>query len=71
MSRPEAKNCPRCTKPFHCKAGAVKECQCFGITVYPELRIFLEQHYKNCLCADCLQFLSQFPERLAEKYNEV
>lgn len=68
MSNHAAKNCPRCNKPFECKAGNITQCQCFGITVKPELKAFLEQRYNDCLCRDCLNYLQQGQNLFKEKY---
>ena len=68
MSNHASKNCPRCNKPFECKAGNISQCQCFGITVKPELKAFLEQRYNDCLCRDCLNYLQQGQTLFKEKY---
>jgi len=67
MNRHETKDCPRCNKPFQCKAGNISQCQCFGIIITPELKVFLEQHYSACLCSDCLQQLQLELNLLKEK----
>ena len=71
MSSHEIKNCPRCNKPFECKPGNIIQCHCFGMNIKPELNTFLEQHYSECLCHDCLHHLQQEGNLLKEKnyYN--
>lgn len=55
----QQKNCPRCNKAFTCKPANITQCQCSGIAIKPELKIFLKQRYKDCLCADCIDCLQQ------------
>ncbi len=54
----ELKPCPRCGKIFECKVGDVAHCQCFGIKLNEEAVNFIEKKYGDCLCSNCLQFLS-------------
>jgi len=68
MSSHETKICPRCKLTFECKPGNITQCQCFGITVKPELKAFLEQRYNDCLCRDCLNYLQQGQNLFKEKY---
>ncbi len=51
------KRCPRCGKAFECKHGTPELCQCTGIPLSAETRIYLRTHYKDCLCAECLREL--------------
>ena len=55
MYQHETKNCPRCNKPFECKADYITQCWCSDIELKPELKAWLEQRYNDCLCHDCLQ----------------
>lgn len=68
MSNHAAKNCPRCNKPFECKAGNITQCHCFDIKLKPELKAWLEQRYHDCLCPDCLKHLQQEMNLFKEKY---
>lgn len=54
MPQHEAKACPRCGNIFECKAGDITQCQCYSIQLGIEERAFIEERYKDCLCADCL-----------------
>src|SRR5687768_10328615 len=54
MHRHERKICPRCNQSFDCTPGNITQCQCYGITIKPELKTFLEQRYNDCLCNNCL-----------------
>lgn len=64
----EAKTCPRCTIAFECKAGDITQCQCYGLHLSVEERAFVEERYRDCLCANCLQELKNNYVLLKEKY---
>jgi len=64
----EQKNCPRCNKSFECKMGSISECQCTGFKMTEELKAFLEQRYTDCLCRNCLDYLSWELNLFKEKY---
>ncbi|MEO6611003.1 MAG: cysteine-rich CWC family protein [Chitinophagaceae bacterium] len=68
MSQHETKNCPRCKTVFECKPGNITQCQCFGLVISAELRAYIEQRYNDCLCRDCLQWLSDELNLFKEKY---
>lgn len=68
MSNHEPKKCPRCNQSFDCKPGNITQCQCYGITIKPELKTFLEQRYNDCLCNNCLRYLQQETNLFKEKY---
>ena len=68
MYQHETKNCPRCNKPFECKADYITQCWCSDIELKPELKAWLEQRYNDCLCHDCLQYLQQEQNLFKEKY---
>ena len=68
MPSHEVKSCPRCGKAFECKAGDITQCQCYGIQLSPEERAFIEERYKDCLCADCLLQLKNRYMLFKEKY---
>jgi hypothetical protein len=59
MSSHETTTCPRCEKAFECKPGNITQCQCYGIELAAELKDFIEQRFKDCLCLDCLEYLQQ------------
>ena len=59
MCQHETKICPGCKKGFECKSGNITQCQCFGITLTSELKVYMEQRYSDCLCRDCLLQLQQ------------
>ena len=67
MNRHETKNCPRCNATFECKPGSITQCQCYGIELTAEQKTFLEQHYSDCLCRNCLLQLQDEFELFKEK----
>ncbi len=68
MCKHEAKKCPRCSSSFECKVGDVTHCQCYGISLDPEQRSFLEARYGECLCRNCLLELGQKDIFFKEKH---
>ncbi|PWT73158.1 MAG: hypothetical protein C5B59_14040 [Bacteroidetes bacterium] len=54
MPSHEEKICPRCEKSFECKSGDIAHCQCTQIHLSVEERAFIEEHYEDCLCTQCL-----------------
>jgi hypothetical protein len=68
MCQHEKKNCPRCRTTFDCKPGNITQCQCYGFLVSEELKIYLEQRYDDCLCKNCLEYLSVELNFFKEKY---
>ncbi len=68
MCQHEPKECPRCRKAFECKPGNITQCQCYGIVVTAEQLAFMEERYQDCLCRDCLQYLSVELNYFKERY---
>jgi hypothetical protein len=68
MPSHEVKNCARCNNAFECKAGDITQCQCYSIQLSIEERAFVEERYKDCLCADCLLQLKDHYILFKEKY---
>jgi hypothetical protein len=64
----EQKSCPRCGKPFECKAGDIGHCQCVGIALNAQERAFIEVRYDDCLCATCLKDLQNKYTLFKEKF---
>ncbi|MFT4154782.1 cysteine-rich CWC family protein [Parafilimonas sp.] len=64
----EEKVCPRCGCVFECKAGDITQCQCYGIQFSLEERVFIEERYRDCLCADCLLELKNRYVLFKERY---
>jgi len=64
----EKKECPRCGASFECKAGNITQCQCYGFAMSEELKAYLEQRYADCLCKNCLGYLSVEFNFFKEKY---
>ncbi len=64
----ETRSCPRCKKEFECKPGNITQCQCYGVGLSTEQRAYIEQRYKDCLCRDCLVWLSSELNLFKEKY---
>jgi hypothetical protein len=63
----EAKTCPRCSLAFECKAGDISNCQCSSVQLSVEERAFIEERYRDCLCASCLLQLKNTYSLLKEK----
>ena len=57
MPQHEQKICPRCNQPLECKVGDIVHCQCSSIYLTLEERSFIEDHYSDCLCINCLKEL--------------
>jgi hypothetical protein len=68
MCQHESKTCLRCKSPFECKPGSITQCQCYGIELSAELRVYIELRYNDCLCRNCLQYLSVELNLFKEKY---
>ncbi len=68
MGKHEEKKCPRCQKKFECKQGNITQCQCYTVELSEEQRSYIEQRYNDCLCRDCLQYLSAELNLFNEKY---
>ncbi|MBV9962900.1 MAG: cysteine-rich CWC family protein [Parafilimonas sp.] len=64
----EVKTCSRCNNGFECKAGDITHCQCNNIQLSVEERAFIEERYKDCLCANCLLQLKNRYMLFKEKY---
>jgi hypothetical protein len=64
----ENKTCPRCQQPFECKVGDISHCQCSGLVLTPEEKIFLEARYNDCLCINCLRELKNKSTFFKEKF---
>jgi hypothetical protein len=67
MCKHEQKNCPRCNTAFECKAGNIAQCQCSGIQLTLEERVYAESKFEDCLCVNCLQALQREYEFFKEK----
>jgi hypothetical protein len=68
MCQHETKNCSRCKTEFECKPGNITQCQCYSIVLSTEQRAYIEQRYNDCLCKNCLQYLSDELNLFKEKY---
>ena len=68
MCQHETKSCPRCKIPFECKPGNITQCQCFGITLTAEQKVYIEQRYNDCLCRSCLIQLQNDAALFKEKF---
>lgn len=56
-SKHEHKFCPRCSSAFECKPGSINQCQCSGIQLTEEERVYIEIKHDDCLCINCLKAL--------------
>ena len=68
MSKHEEKKCPRCGNAFECKVGTIALCQCSGVALNDEQRSYIAQKYAECLCRDCLVYLSEELNLFKERY---
>lgn len=68
MCRHEEKPCPRCGIRFECKPGNITQCQCYPVRLSAELRAYIEQRYRDCLCVSCLEYLSVELHYFTERY---
>lgn len=50
----EKKICQRCGKMFICMPNNIEKCQCATAKLNEKQRIYLKQHYTDCLCINCL-----------------
>ena len=64
----EVKVCSRCNNAFECKADDIAHCHCNNIQLSVEERAFIEERYKDCLCANCLLQLKDRYTLFKEKY---
>ena len=66
MNTPQPpKQCPRCKNDFECRVDDISQCQCSAVTLTDEERLYLSQHYNDCLCAKCMvELQSQYNDRL-------
>lgn len=46
------KQCPRCNRIFECKHDS--SCWCSRYTLTSNVRLYLQNNYKDCLCEDCI-----------------
>jgi len=53
-------NCEACGKDFSCGAS-LQGCWCSEINLSDELRAELKAKYRDCLCRECLERLSERP----------
>ncbi len=51
----EQKICPRCNQTFECRIGDIMHCQCNVIVLSGDEKNFVEEHYNDCLCINCLK----------------
>ncbi len=68
MCQHETRSCTRCKKAFECKPGNITQCQCYGVGLTAGQRAYIEERYSDCLCRDCLQWLSNELNFFKEKY---
>jgi hypothetical protein len=66
MCKHEEKKCPRCNISFECKPGNIGQCQCFGIALSSEEKVFIAEMYNDCLCTRCLHQFSQIEANYRE-----
>lgn len=57
------RRCERCQATFECQPTAIEYCQCSQWQLSVETRTLIAKHYKNCLCASCLQQLGSVTKK--------
>ena len=50
------KTCPRCGKTFECVHSV--NCWCVKVKLTDATKVFLKDHYSDCLCKECLEKLN-------------
>jgi len=55
----QIKQCERCGNPFECKPLHISECQCANIHLTEKAQAFIQSHFNNCLCKECLLEINQ------------
>ena len=68
MCQHEKKKCPRCGSEFECKPGNITRCQCSGFILSVELKAYLAHKYDDCVCRNCLQYLTVELNFFKERY---
>lgn len=63
----EDKHCERCGNTFTCNASSISNCWCGEVQVSAAARSTIAAQYLDCLCAACLQELSQPPKPLSRQ----
>lgn len=54
----EIKTCPRCGRALECKLNNPVHCQCAGATLTPDQLQYLQEHWSDCLCIQCLSHIA-------------
>lgn len=50
--------CPSCKKMFICKSNRINLCQCMKIELNSKTKDYIEAHYDECLCINCLDMFN-------------
>lgn len=64
----EIKDCPRCKANFECKPGNITQCRCCDVKLTAEQRAYIAERYSDCLCNECLAYLSNELNFFKERY---
>ncbi|WP_089778783.1 cysteine-rich CWC family protein [Chitinophaga sp. YR573] len=59
MAHHETVTCPRCKTAFECRVGSILQCQCQQVTLTEDERAFINETYRECLCANCLTIMQK------------
>lgn len=46
--------CPRCQRPFECRADRIGVCQCSTLALTVDRQQYVNSLYQGCLCVSCL-----------------
>lgn len=55
-------------KDFECKPGNITQCQCYGIGLTADMKVYTSDRYKDCLCRGCLEWLAVEVNLFRDKY---
>ncbi|XZF12385.1 cysteine-rich CWC family protein [Chitinophagaceae bacterium MMS25-I14] len=65
MQKTSFQICPRCKTSFVCNADNITACQCYGVSLTEQERVYISGTYTNCLCRKCLEEIhNQAPDNL-------
>lgn len=53
------KTCERCGGSFECLPEDIVNCSCSKINLEQQVREYLNCKYKDCLCSNCLIYLTK------------
>lgn len=64
------KYCSRCKAAFECNTANIEQCHCYTIQLTTEEAKAVAAQYKDCLCYDCLNSISERKEDIITSNRE-